>query len=161
MKYIIDSNSLSSLKHYYPDQFPTLWSKLDEAIACGILTSVKEVLGESYRPKSKEHLDVWISRNKGIFKAPQPEEMRFVAQIFEVRKFRELIEEKKQIRGGFCADPFVIASAYALNASLDEAMVVTEEKFKPNSSKIPNICEHFELGCTNFQGMMQREGWVF
>ena len=55
-----------------------------------------------------------------------------------------------------CADPFIIAFPEIINGC-----VVTEEKEKPNAPNIPNVCEHFNIECTNLQGFMEREDWKF
>ena len=82
--------------------------------------------------------------------------MQFVSQIFSVPHFQALVPEKSQLDNRPCADPFVIARAKIINGC-----VVTEEKWKPNAAKIPNVCEHFGIDCTNLQGFMEREGWTF
>lgn len=54
------------------------------------------------------------------------------------------------------ADPFVIASAY-----FRKGCAVTEETYKPNAAKIPNICEHYEIDCISLEDLMKKESWVF
>jgi hypothetical protein len=54
------------------------------------------------------------------------------------------------------ADPFVIACA-----KIRGGTVVTEERLKPNAARIPNICQHFGIPCTNLEGFMQLMGWNF
>ena len=39
--------------------------------------------------------------------------------------------------------------------------VVTEEIYRPNAAKIPNVCEYFNIECINLQQLMIREGWQF
>jgi hypothetical protein len=39
--------------------------------------------------------------------------------------------------------------------------VVTEEKLKPKAAKIPNVCEHFGVHCTNVEGFLKQKGWTF
>ena len=79
-------------------------------------------------------------------------ETTFVEQIFLCEKFKALLEAKKLIQGRYFADPFIIALAKVKNAC-----VVTEEAKKPNSPSIPNICEEFEIECTNLEGFMTKE----
>ena len=52
--------------------------------------------------------------------------------------------------------PFIVAAAKVINGC-----VVTEESKKPNAPNIPNVCEYFNIECTNLQGFMEREGWKF
>ena len=82
--------------------------------------------------------------------------MRFVTKIFSVSHFQTLVREKDRLTGHLSADPFIIAKAEFI-----DGCVVTEEMLKPNAAKIPNVCEHFEIDCTNLQGFMEREGWTF
>ena len=82
--------------------------------------------------------------------------MQFVGEIFSVPHFHALVKEKSLLDGHPCADPFVIARAKVI-----DGCVVAEERQKPNAAKIPNVCEHFGIDCTNLQGFMQREGWTF
>ncbi len=39
--------------------------------------------------------------------------------------------------------------------------VVTEEVRRPNAARIPNVCDHFGIGCINLEQLMEREGWQF
>ena len=63
---------------------------------------------------------------------------------------------QSRLTGIPCTDPFVIAKAKFV-----DGCVATEEKQKKNAAKIPNVCERFEIDCTNLQGFMEREGWTF
>jgi hypothetical protein len=45
------------------------------------------------------------------------------------------------------ADPFVIACAH-----VREGCVVTQEKGKPNAATIHNVCDHFGVRSTDFEG---------
>ena len=61
-------------------------------------------------------------------------------------------------KGTPVADPFLIAKA---GASLDPSCVVTQETWSPNSAKIPNICDFFNIDCINLEQLMERERWQF
>ena len=98
----------------------------------------------------------WIHEHKEIFLPPQEEESTFMAQIFAVQHFTQLVPQKKTLTSNPFADPFVIASA-----GIKNGCVVTEEKLRPNGAKIPNVCEHFGIDCTNLEGLMEREKWRF
>lgn len=77
-------------------------------------------------------------------------------EIFKKRHFQDNIEKIKLLKGGPVADPFLVAKAKALNG-----IVVTQEEFKPNSVKLPNICEFMGVQCTNLEGLMEKEDWQF
>lgn len=67
-----------------------------------------------------------------------------------------MLRHEHLLEGKPCADPLIIAAA-----KLHNGCVVTEETKKPNAPNIPNVCEYFNIDCTNLQGFMEREGWSF
>ena len=82
--------------------------------------------------------------------------MQFVSEIFLMQHFQTLVNQSNMLSGYPFADPFIIALAKTI-----KGCVVSEEKEKPNATKIPNVCDHFNIECTNVQGFMEREGWSF
>ena len=93
---------------------------------------------------------------KTLFPAPTADEALFVAQTFGVVHFCQVIEQKKLLKGGKSADPFIIVRAKVL-----EATVITMEGEPNNGAKIPNICRHFDIPCTSLEGFLELEGWEF
>lgn len=152
--YIFDTSSFLELSHYYPKRFPTLWASFDKMVKAGKIISVKEAFNEIN--DSKPELFEWVQANKGIFCEPIEEEALFIAKIFLVKNFQQAIEQKKVLRGGAFADPFVIAKAKIING-----IVVTQEKLKPTAAKIPNICAHFSVQCMNLENFMEEQDWIF
>ena len=114
MIYVIDTNSLTVLKNFYPATFATLWTELDGMVASGELVSVEEVRNEAVRRTDSLHLLDWIDRNGAIFAPPTAHEMEYVAEIFKVRHFQQLVGADELLRGGFVADPWLIARARAV-----------------------------------------------
>ena len=156
MIYLFDTNSFRVLSHYFPDIFPTVWEKINLLVNNGNLVSVREVYNELERGSESFIID-WAKENrKKIFLTPSAKEMAFVSQIFAVPHFQNLVTNKQILKGTPVADPFIIAAA-----KVKKGCVVTEEVFKPNAAKIPNVCQYFNIDCTNVQGFMQREGWKF
>ena len=98
----------------------------------------------------------WAKGQKHLFPAPTGAEGAFVASIFAVRHFQQVIEQKKLLKGGKNADPFVVARAASLKAT-----VVTMEGKPKNGANILNVCNHFDIDCVSLEGFMQREGWRF
>jgi len=98
----------------------------------------------------------WVKPNSTMFPPPSAAETAFVALIFAVPHFQALVSAKQRLQGKAVADPFVIASA-----GEKEWCVVTEEQLKPNAAKIPNVCQHFGVRCTNLEGFMHESGWSF
>jgi len=153
--YIFDSGSLINLfKHFYLDRFPSLWEKFDLLIADGRIVSVKEVFREI--AGRGDRLSIWSTSNRDFFKSPANEELEFVQEIFKVTHFQSLVRKKEQYLGKPVADPFIIAKAKQL-----VACVITEELEQPNASKIPNVCNHFKIACSNLEGFMEKENWIF
>ncbi|MFC1781432.1 PIN domain-containing protein, partial [Planctomycetota bacterium] len=132
MKYVFDSGSLLNLFwHYYPERFPTLWVKFDALVSDGELVSVREVFNEI--GSSEDSLGTWAKEQKNIlFLESTVEELRFVAEIFQVQHFQAMIRKQERLKGKPVADPFVIAKARIYGA-----YVVTQEKNTENSAKIP------------------------
>jgi hypothetical protein len=154
--YVFDSNSLRVLGNYYPDRFPTFWSRFREAVASGAVVSVREVHNELERQMADTWLWEWLREQRSMFLAPGPEETVFVGEVFRVPHFRALVGEQQKLRGYPVADPFVVACAKARSGC-----VVTEEAKRPNAAKIPNVCEHFGVACTNVEGFMAANDWQF
>lgn len=156
MVYVFDTSPISTLfRNYYPKRFPTLWKNFDELVNNNLITSTREVLRE-LENYDNEDLSKWIKEHKNIFTKPTREEADFVKKIFSYKHFQQNVENKKMLKGGFNADPFVVAKAHVINAS-----VVTIEKMKENSAKIPAICKHFKIPCYNLEEFMENEKWEF
>jgi hypothetical protein len=155
--YVFDTNVLSQMFHsYYKNRFKSLWAKFDEILEEERITSTREVFQETQGDRIPA-LREWAIENKAaIFPTPNADEAIWVSKIFSIGHFQHIIEQKKIMRGGFNADPFVIARAAALNGT-----VVTNEKHLRNGAKIPNICEHFEIPCLSLEGFMESEKWEF
>ena len=156
MIYVFDNSPLSTLfRNYYRKRFPSLWEKFDSIVEENRLLSTREVLNE-INDSSIEALRDWGKDNAEIFSTPTAGEGEFVAGIFAVRNFQHNIEQKKLYKGGYNADPFVIAKAAVISGT-----VVSMEQHSPNAAKIPNICEHFGIPCLSLEEFMEAEGWEF
>ena len=156
MIYVFDSSSLIDLfKHYYLNRFPSLWANFDALIAEHRITSVREVRKEL--EGHGDRLSDWVKDHREFFVPPTIDEFSFVTEIFKITHFQALVRKKEQLQGKPVADPFVIASAWAL----EEGSVVTQEVKKPNAARIPNVCEHFGIPCLNLEAFMENEKWRF
>ncbi len=156
MLHVFDTSSLRVLSNYYPDRFRTFWQRFDEAVAKGMVVSVREVHNEIENQITKEWFRDWVKSHRAMFLTPGANETSFVAKIFSVIHFQALVGETQRLKGQPVADPFVIACAH-----VQQGTVVTEEVKKPNAAKIPNICEHFGVRCTNVEGFLSDHGWEF
>lgn len=155
MIYIIDTSSLSVLKNYYPQRFPSFWAKLDCLVETGRLRSVREVKREIARLDS-EHVGEWLKQQGDFYHAPTVKEYGILREIFEIKHFEQLVGEKQRLRGTPVADPFLIAAAKAC-----DGFVVTEERFKENAARIPNVCQHLKVNWMPLEQMIAQEGWIF
>jgi len=156
MKYVFDTSPFSVLfKNFYRKQFPTLWERFDELVEQGLIVSTREVARE-IQDCPIENLREWAREHENLFTTPTAAEAAVVSRIFAVRHFQQNIERQKLYKGGKCADPFVVARAV-----VESAAVVTMESLRPNSAKIPNICERFEVSWFTLQSFMEREQWEF
>lgn len=154
--YVFDTSPLSTLfKNYYRRRFPSLWERFDGLVGDGRIISTREVRRECL-DGPVEALRDWADGLDDFFHTPGAAEGAFVAQIYAVPHFQQNIEQRKLLKGGRNADPFVIAKA-----GTEERGVVTMEEFKPNGAKIPNICERFGVECLSLEQFMEREGWEF
>ena len=155
--YVFDSGPLIDLfRHYYRERFPSLWKAFDAMVTEGRITSTREVFNEL--EAYDDDLAVWCKKNKRqVFITPSVEELAFVREIFEVEHFQAMIRKRERLQGGSVADPFVVARTKCL----ENGCVVTTEKYSPNAVKIPNVCEHFGVDCTNLEEFMEREKWRF
>ena len=157
MIYVFDNSTLTAVfRHYYRDSFPSFWDLFDKMIADGKIISVREVHNEIKNYSRKDELESWAKNNTHFFHDPTPDELQFMTQIFTVPRFHNSIDMQKILKGDPIADPFIIAKAYA-----EHGTVVTQEVFKPNAAKIPNICEHFKITCINLQDFLKRNNWSF
>lgn len=155
MIYVFDTSAFIPLfTYFYPKRFPTLWKEFDQLVEEERIISTKENFREIQG--QNQNLLNWAKENKHIFLPPDSNEAQFVTQIYSVPHFRNNIEQQKLYKGGFNADPFVIAKAYAF-----EGTVVTSEQHKPHAAKIPNICQHFGVPCFNLESFMENENWSF
>jgi len=157
MKYIFDNNTLTAIfRHYYHDSFPSFWGLFNMMIKDGNILSVREVNNEIKNYSRKDELETWAKTNTYFFADPTTEELEFITRIYSVPHFNNGISQQKLLKGGPFADPFIIAKAY-----VEKGAVVSLEKLKPNATKIPNICEHFEIPCIDLQGFLKHKKWSF
>ena len=155
MIYVFDSDSLIDLfKNFYLDRFPSLWERFDQIAKEGNFISVREVYNEI--KERGDRLSQWANEKQSLFQESSPDELAFVVEIFKVTHFQPLIRKKERLQGKFVADPLVIARGKILNGC-----VITQERKKPNAAKIPNVCEHFGIACSNLEGFMEKEDWTF
>ena len=157
MIYVFDTSSFIVLSHYYMDQFPSLWSKINVEVNLGKIISVKEVVNEieSYGPETE--LKEWVRDNKKIFHPIPTEEGQILSDIFKkYPKFQYMIKKKSLQKGRPVADPLIVAKAIHT-----KGVVVSEESFQKDGIKIPNLCQIKNISCFKLKELMKSKGWRF
>jgi hypothetical protein len=156
VSFVFDTSSFRVLRHYYPNRFPSVWGELEQLVTNGDLLSTREVLNELERFDDPGPLLAWARDHRDIFAIPTSDETQFVARIFHVQHFQTLIAQKSILTGRPVADPFVVAAA-----AVKGGIVVTQERFKENAAKIPNVCQHFGVPCIDLEEFMTSQSWNF
>ena len=156
MIYVFDTSSFSSLKFYHPTIFPSIWDNLNVLVKDGWIISTREVWNELQNGEPVVHVNDWLKERKFIFTIPNGPELNFVSGIFKISHFNQLIGNKQMLKGTPVADPFVIACA-----ANNRGTVVTEEHFKDNAARIPNVCNRFKIPYINLQEFMSQQTWQF
>jgi hypothetical protein len=122
----------------------------------GRLISVRECRKELDSYNKEDFLKEWAKKNSHIFLPASAAEAKIVTEILRVPHFKQLISSTAQLKGKPVADPFLVASA-----KVNNAILVTEEVFKPNAAKIPNVCQHFGVQHINLEQLMTAENLLF
>lgn len=156
--FCIDSSSIFDAwsRHYPPDVFPSLWTKLEALIAQGSLVSPEEVRDELRDPD----LAAWAKSQDDLFR--ELDDDAYQAAVTEVvdRVRAELGARRLKLRPqDFKADPFVVALARHVGAA-----VVCEEapQNAPGARpKIPNLCAWYGIRCITLAQLIRGQGWVF
>ena len=132
-------------RHYPPDVFPSLWTKLDELIAKGEIFSSEEVYVEIQR--KDDDLHSWIKARKQML-VPLDESIQ-VQSIILLNEFPRLVDT---LRGRSNADPFVIATAIERKAVVVTGEFLTGKLDKP---RIPDVCLVKDIRCITFLQMIR------
>ena len=169
VRYVMDTDSLRALRHYYPDRIPSFWKFFDPYVAKGEVVSVRESLRELQRQFRPEHwLRQWAQKHsERLFFPLESDESDFPSDILSVPHFQALVKQKSIKLGRPAADPFIIARARYIKKLGFDAAVITEEKRAQHAqergiqaAKIPNVCDHFGIKSMNFRGFLEEQNWV-
>ena len=153
---VFDTNTIKTFRFYSLDSFPSFWNNINSMIDMNQIISTREVLREIRANENHPDLLNWVNQNNSIFLTPEADETEFVNEIFSFKHFEGLVDAKKQLRGGYCADPFIIALAKVKNGR-----VITQEVKKPNRPDIPNVCDKYNIEWMNLDEFMKINNWIF
>lgn len=91
----------------------------------------------------------WLKLKKSYFLGPSNDESIIIKQLFTNPKMQESIHVKNILENRPSADVYIADKAKQMGA-----IVVTVEKFKPNSAQLPNICESLGVVTMSFDDFM-------
>ena len=153
-KYLLDTCVFRKLLDHFPKKgvrFETVWEQIDNGFETGELFSVDECYNElclHYDEKNPNY--AWIKLKKPYFLGPSNDESIIIKQLFINPKMQESIHVKNILENRPSADVYIAAKAKQLGA-----IVVTVEKFKPNSAQLPNICDSIGVSTISFDDFME------
>lgn len=151
--YIFDTGAWAVIFRHYPEStFPGLWSNFNTMVTAKRIFSSSEVLREL-----ESFEDSVYKKAKGlthVFSKPSPEELKIIKDL--ANKYKDLVSPRNINNGSPVADCHVLALAQVKSAT-----IVTTERFKPNSQKIPNICDKIKVGCLDLHKFFEQEKWKF
>lgn len=147
MAYCVDTSGWLDgwQRHYPPDVFPSLWTKLDELIAAGEIISSEEVYLELQRKADELH--DWIqARKRMLVPLDEPIQMRAAALLGEFPRLVDTLRNRSK------ADPFVIATAMERGTVVVTGEPLTGKMDKP---RIPDVCKVKGVRCITFLEMIR------
>jgi len=160
VKYILDANIFIEAKNrYYAFNLcPGFWDSLLHHNSMGNLESIDRVRNKEL--SEGDDLDAWSKKSPELFAST---DSKFVladyGEIIQWVQSQERFTNAAKSEFSSGVDAWVIAYAKANNA-----IVVTHEVSAPKSRtdvKIPDVCNHFNIKCTNTFDMLQKLGIVF
>ncbi len=182
-RYVIDTSAVIDLyRRRYPRQiFGSLWSDIDELVASQLLVTVEKVVKEiEVQPRSPDsnsqseaakvnrQMSDWISND--VTKAedlnPQGKTDVETLGLTLATTHREWSENDD------VADPYVIAAAKTLSCAVVSSEIrshLTEQLANhkrtdgvyPKKTKIPSICDIYEVSHLNLVELFDAEGWQY
>ncbi|MHA2210337.1 MAG: DUF4411 family protein [Candidatus Thorarchaeota archaeon] len=152
MKYSFDTSAfINPWKHFYtPRRFPKLWSIIDRLIQEREVVATEMVYHELN--VEKDDLLLWVrARKKKMFVLVDKEQQAIQKQI--QTDFPDFVDHHSMRDR---ADSFVVALAMQ-----HKLIVVTDEK-RPRKGrvKIPDVCDHYDVRCIDFQTFQDEIGYT-
>ena len=153
--FVIDTSSILQAwkRDYPPDTFPTLWQKIEQLAAQGVLIAPSEVLLELER--GGDEIYRWARGQASLFVEPDEEVQGIVGEI--VDRWPAFVPDDSH--DGVWADPYVVALAAVRSGSAVTGEVAAS--LAARRPKIPNICQAMGIPCSNLLGLLRSRGWTF
>ncbi|MBN2483981.1 MAG: DUF4411 family protein [Candidatus Omnitrophica bacterium] len=161
IKYCIDSSALINIYRQHPaDIYPKIWPNIEKLIQEERLISPLEVHDELVR--YEDGLVDWVKDNKHMFIDVDDIQQDIMIDILKDHPGFASPDKEPPY-----ADPWVIALAirenreYTNGKSKFSCAVVTDESFKTNTYRIPNICSFYKIRYFNRFDFFRQEKWKF
>jgi len=136
-----------------------VWRALEQLIDQDRLIAPVEVLREI--KQRDDTLRDWAKSHKRMFQKNTPDLAVAVQQL--LRRFPKLVDAEAPT--SVEADPFVVALAHLKGKEHHfmqvRCVVVTDEKFAPNCTRIPHVCEAYKLPYLTAHQLFVEEGCDF
>lgn len=148
-KYVIDTCSLTKMRHTYPeDVFPSAWMKLTELADSGVLISAEDVWEELN--VFEDEISTWAKTRVDFF---QPLTTNIQVRATNILSSHPGLLDLKKNKSS--ADPFVISTAIEFDCFVVTEELISNSHVRP---KIPNVCNDLNIDCINLLEMLRREG---
>lgn len=161
-QYIIDASSLIQLNRINPiDIYPTPWKNIELLAQSGQLFSPREVFNEVVQ--RTDALADWAKGQRKWFKEFTPRQCEIAKRV--LNEFPSFAKGE----GKFDADIWIVAMAMDMQESFLSQqpispvviVVVTDEKIKGNTVKLPFVCKHFHIESCSLFEWFRKENWRF
>ncbi len=155
--YIIDNDSLITLKRYPPEVFVSLWNRIEALVDEGRLIAPHEVFREV--AKGDDEIERWAKVRRQMFVDLDPVQAEALKEV--LRQFPGIHDPEKT---GADADPVLVALCLSKSRAdkSSDYFVVTEERMRgPGSMKVPNVCSALGLNAISLLEMFRQEGFRF
>jgi hypothetical protein len=151
MAYSLDTSGILDawVRHYPPDVFPTIWTRMEAAITANEIFAIEEVIRELERKEDDAHK--WVKNHPAMIVAIDGDIQARVVEI--MGKYPRLVDTKKNRSG---CDPFVIALAKSRNLTVVTAEKATGNLDKP---KIPDVCKEMKVACIQVVEFFREQKW--
>ena len=88
--------------------------------------------------------------------SPDTDNLILLARLYGVS-----LDELLQTNDAIVPRTDIEDNGFKQNNTFNDAIVVTQEQYKEHATKIPNICEYFNIECINLEGFLIKENWKF
>jgi len=162
-KYFVDSSALITINRYYPSKvFPDLWQHLDELFKNKRIFS-HDIVFDEIVPSSgpKDEIGKLLSKHKSSFYPITKKQGQLALNI--LTNFPRLIDPRAKKDE---ADPWIIALVIEKMEELnlfgqDSDFVLVSAESEKSDTKIPAVCNYFNVRHLNIFQFFEDNDWEF